>query len=181
MDNREAARNNNQSTLGRTPLTKVFLNSQTSPEIIAVPVKEAGVRIIRTKCVSKSIKLIPLQKNTAKLTVSDFANCANAPRLAGKTVIKIVEDNSGNLWFTSNGSGASCCKGKIFNHYIVEHGLAGNIVFSIAKVYDGMLWFGAESRGISRYDRKLNCYNDNGSVFEIPFLISNEKTVKILN
>lgn len=59
-----------------------------------------------------------------------------------------------SVWFGTWGGGVSVFDGESsWSSYSQADGLAGNIVYSIAREPDGTLWFGT-NRGLSRYDGK---------------------------
>jgi len=59
----------------------------------------------------------------------------------------------GTVWAGTWGGGASQFDGKRWRNLTKADGLAGNIVYSIARDKKGMLWFGTDG-GVSRYDGK---------------------------
>ena len=63
----------------------------------------------------------------------------------------IFEDNSGNIWFATDGGGVTRYDGKTFLHFTEEQGLISNYVRKIIQDRNGNLWF-ATIAGISRYD-----------------------------
>jgi hypothetical protein len=72
--------------------------------------------------------------------------------MPSSSVMSIIEDKSGNLWFGISG-GVSRYDGNSFTTYSESEGLANNIVRSIIEDKSGNLWFGT-SGGVSRYDGK---------------------------
>ena len=62
--------------------------------------------------------------------------------------MSITEDNTGNLWFGTDGGGVSRYDGKSFSTFTTAQGLANNYVRSITKDKTGNLWFGT-SEGLS--------------------------------
>ena len=65
----------------------------------------------------------------------------------------VLEDNKGNFWFASVGSGVYYYDGKSFQNFTTEDGLANNRVTVIYEDKTGTIWFGSEG-GASRYDGK---------------------------
>lgn len=59
----------------------------------------------------------------------------------------------GTVWAGTWGGGASQFDGKRWRNFTTRDGLAGNIVYAIARDAGGALWFGT-SNGVSRYDGK---------------------------
>src|SRR5678810_973118 len=65
------------------------------------------------------------------------------------------KDRNGNLWFGTNGGGASKYDGKDFVNYTTAQGLANNVVWCIAEDKGGNIWFGTDGGGVSKYDGKI--------------------------
>jgi ligand-binding sensor domain-containing protein len=64
----------------------------------------------------------------------------------------ILEDNSGNIWFTSmTHGGISRYDGKTFAHFTKEDGLSDDMIFSSFKDVNGNLWFGTLDNGLISY------------------------------
>ncbi|HRI20233.1 MAG TPA: two-component regulator propeller domain-containing protein [Panacibacter sp.] len=70
-----------------------------------------------------------------------------------ESVNSMAEDNSGNIWFGTNGEGAIKYDGKEFTHFSTMQGLVDSFVQSITMDRTGNLWFGT-AFGISKYDGK---------------------------
>ena len=67
--------------------------------------------------------------------------------------IVAIKINWGNLWFGTNGGGASKYDGKSFITYSTSaQGLASNIIWCITQDHAGNLWFGTEGSGVSKFD-----------------------------
>ncbi len=62
-------------------------------------------------------------------------------------------DQDQNIWIGTWGGGVSRYDGKEFKSYTVKDGLAGPIVYSIARDANNVLWFGTNG-GVSRFDGK---------------------------
>ncbi|EHR72992.1 putative transcriptional regulator [Burkholderiales bacterium JOSHI_001] len=58
-----------------------------------------------------------------------------------------------SVWAGTWGGGVSRFDGKRWTNLTTKDGLAGNIVYAIARGSDGNFWFGT-NRGVSRYDGK---------------------------
>lgn len=66
----------------------------------------------------------------------------------------IVEDNAGNIWFTSQTHGGiTRYDGKVFNDFTMEEGLPDDMIFSSFKDLDGNLWFGTLDNGLIFYNK----------------------------
>ena len=59
----------------------------------------------------------------------------------------------GHMWVGTWGGGVSRFDGKKWTNYTTREGLAGNIVYAIARDKGGALWFGTD-KGVSRFDGK---------------------------
>jgi ligand-binding sensor domain-containing protein len=68
-------------------------------------------------------------------------------------VFSILAVPDGSVWAGTWGGGVSRFDGKKWTSYTTRDGLAGNIVYSIARDTNGVLWFGTD-KGLSRYDGK---------------------------
>lgn len=68
-------------------------------------------------------------------------------------ITSILEDDSGNIWFTSfSHGGLSMYDGKTMHHFGVEDGLADDMISTSYKTKSGQIWFGTRSAGMSRFD-----------------------------
>lgn len=74
----------------------------------------------------------------------------------------IVEDDSGNIWFTSQTHGGiSRYDGKNFTHFTKEDGLSDDMIFSSFKDKNGNLWFGTLDNGLISYSEgSFNYFNE---------------------
>ncbi len=72
--------------------------------------------------------------------------------LALDQVYCCYKDKRGNLWFGTNGGGASRYDGKEFTNYTTAQGLANNIIWCINEDKEGNLWFGTDGSGVSKFD-----------------------------
>lgn len=86
-----------------------------------------------------------------KFDGTDFLNITIAQGLAHSSITSVLEDKSGNLWFSSDG-GVSCFNGWGFINFTTEQGLAYNLVKSIYQDKMGYIWFGTSGGGASRYN-----------------------------
>ncbi len=92
--------------------------------------------------------------------VKSFTNYNSSPGLTNSSVLSIIADKTGTLWFGTNGGGVICYdpSAKIrtgsesFTNYTTAEGLANNRVVSIMEDKSGNLWFGTNGGGVSRYD-----------------------------
>ena len=99
---------------------------------------------------------LPASANTGLGTRSrhDLSTMAEGkPTYNPSYVFSILADNDGSVWAGTWGGGVSRFDGKRWSSLTTQNGLAGNIVYSIAKGKDGVYWFGTD-KGLSRYDGK---------------------------
>jgi ligand-binding sensor domain-containing protein len=66
-------------------------------------------------------------------------------------VFSIAVDDDDRVWAGTWGGGVSVYDGSGWQNYTIEHGLAGNIVYSISIDDSGARWFGT-NHGLTRYD-----------------------------
>ena len=66
-------------------------------------------------------------------------------------VFAVKVDDQDQVWAGTWGGGVARFDGNQWTNYTIENGLAGNIVYSIAREPSGVLWFGT-NRGLTRYD-----------------------------
>lgn len=83
------------------------------------------------------------------------------------SVSSIFEDDFGNIWFSSQGSGlfySNSYKNKFKHHYqknyngFVKDQLNGNIISSIYEDSKGMMWFGTDGGGLTQFNPEENTY-----------------------
>jgi ligand-binding sensor domain-containing protein/serine phosphatase RsbU (regulator of sigma subunit) len=144
--------------------------------------------LIKRKCnsntCSHNLKEKQDQKGHNIELAKSFVTYTTEQGLANNTVLSIVEDKSGNLWFGTHGGGVSKYDGnrtktkcnsnscshnlgekqdqkkhklelaKSFMTYTSEQGLANNHVSGIAEDKSGNLWFGTFGGGASKYEGK---------------------------
>lgn len=65
----------------------------------------------------------------------------------------LIEDDKGNIWFCSQGSGVARYDGSSFTVFSEKDGLPDKHVWCVSKDKSGDLWFGTEN-GVCRYDGK---------------------------
>lgn len=74
-------------------------------------------------------------------------------KVSSARFFSILEDQNGNFWFGSIGSGVYFYDGKSFRNFTIKDGLLNNGVTCICEDRAGDIWFGV-SGGASRYDGK---------------------------
>ncbi len=74
--------------------------------------------------------------------------------LSDKLVFKIIEDNSGAMWFATDGNGIFKYKKGEFTHLTNQNGLTDNNAANILEDRQGNIWIGTFYGGISKFDGK---------------------------
>jgi ligand-binding sensor domain-containing protein len=69
-------------------------------------------------------------------------------------VFSILAAPDGSVWAGTWGGGVSRFDGKTWRNLTTRDGLAGNIVYAIARDSEGQFWFGTD-KGVSRYDGRI--------------------------
>jgi len=99
---------------------------------------------------------LPISVNTGLGTRSrhDLSVLADGePTYNANYVFCIEAAPDDTIWVGTWGGGVSRFDGKKWTNYSAHDGLAGNIVFSMARDQDGAWWFGT-NKGLSRFDGK---------------------------
>lgn len=73
-------------------------------------------------------------------------------RFTTKLVWNIFEDNSGNIWFGTDGDGVKKYDGKTVTNYSTKDGMVNNNVLSIVQDKSMNMWFSTWGGGLSRFD-----------------------------
>lgn len=73
--------------------------------------------------------------------------------LSDNSVLSILEDKDGNLWFGTNSGGVTRYDGRTFINYTEADGLTDNTVYTIMQDKNRNLWF-ATMGGATKYDGK---------------------------
>lgn len=82
-----------------------------------------------------------------------FTNLTNQEGLRRFHAFASLEDQQGNLWFTTIGAGVYRYDGKTFTNFSTSHGIPNDRVTFINEDRSGNIWLGTES-GASRFDGK---------------------------
>jgi ligand-binding sensor domain-containing protein/serine phosphatase RsbU (regulator of sigma subunit) len=95
------------------------------------------------------------KKNSSKNETGKglFTTYTSDNGLALDAVYSSCMDHFGNLWFATQGGGASKYDGKSFVNYTPAQGLASNNIWTVMEDKSGNMWFGTNS-GVSKYDGK---------------------------
>lgn len=104
--------------------------------------------------------------------------------LAGNAVVSVGQDNQGNIWFGTWGSGASRYDGKTWRTFGLTDGLVSDAIWRILKDKQGNMWFGAYSShgsyGISKFDgnswQNFDPFNAGGpqKPYAVRFMLEDE-------
>ncbi len=90
-----------------------------------------------------------------------FSNIIENAGLSKSTIMSMIEDKKGNLWFSSDGEGVWRYDGKSFKNFNTEDGLLNNSVFCIVEDKKGNLWLGTRNTGLYCYDGKsIVCFSE---------------------
>jgi len=91
-------------------------------------------------------------------------------------ITDIIEDGSGNIWFSSfSHGGVTRFDGDVFTHFGIEDGLGDDMISTSYIDRSGDLWFGTRSGGMSRFDGESfttvyksegDCQNHMASIYE---------------
>ena len=84
--------------------------------------------------------------------VSNFTNFTSDDGLTLDAINCSMIDNLGNLWFGTQGGGASRYDGKSFTTFTTTQGLVDNSVTYLFTDRAGNVWFGTQGGGASKYD-----------------------------
>lgn len=130
----------------------VQLDTMPKSQIIEVPTKAGGSYILEGTKKGEKVELMPTEAKPAGILYS-FQNYTTDQGLPMDSVYCGTMDKMGNLWFGTNGRGASKYDGKSFTNYNSTQDLVLNIVYSILADKAGNIWFGTD-QGIRQYDGK---------------------------
>lgn len=112
-----------------------------------------------------------------KITKKIFKTFDVSDGLAGNTVRSILEDKTGNIWFTTEGEGICKYNGREFVTYNKNNGLPTNTIWFAKEDRSGNLWLGTQDKGVCKYDGKtFVTYNSsNGLANNIIWSITESK------
>lgn len=90
---------------------------------------------------------------------NSFSNLSKKIGIQNDTLVSMLEDKNGNLWFGINTTnmidgGVLSYDGKSLKRFTTKDGLSHNCVFCIVDDNDGNIWFGTRYTGLCRYDGK---------------------------
>ena len=138
---------------GKAPVV-TLLDTCPSPRTIAIPQKPGDSYFIKSEDGSKSIQLLPPEKRSAGFFVP-MQNFTTRNGLTSNAVMRGHIDKSGNLWFSTYGSGVIRYDGRSFTNYTKVHGLAYNWVWGIFEDKNGNIWFGTDGDGSKQVRRQI--------------------------
>ena len=161
----------------------IVIISDTCPKpiTIIIPAKDSITYIVRTKDGNKIKKCPPLRAaplNGGEAGGYTFMQNFNTEQgLALSSICCGYKDRCGNMWFGTQGGGASRYDGKSFTNYTANQGLANNTVLCITEDKNGNMWFGTNGGGVSKYDGKCftNFTTEQGLVNNRVYSIAEEK------
>ncbi len=161
------------------PKTKM-LNKVSKPLTVVVPAREGG--FYSKKLNNGDIIKIMLKPPTKKMPgvlmdekgkpvkdasgkpfimgtggISYFINYNSDDGLALDAVNCSMKDKEGNLWFGTQGGGASRYDGKSFTTFTTTQKLVSSTVSCLFQDKAGNIWFGTQNGGASKYDGKSFC------------------------
>ncbi len=94
---------------------------------------------------------VPLEGETGEV-VQHARTWNTEDGLPADYVLSAYADDSGTLWFGTNGSGLARFDGRSFTTFTTAHGLPDNIIVFIGGDRKGNLWIGTSTGGLCRYD-----------------------------
>ena len=80
-------------------------------------------------------------------------NSESTDALADNTVLALLQDDAGELWFGTEDGGVSWYDGSQWQAYTTADGLGSNTIYAILQDKEGAIWFGTLGGGVSRLDR----------------------------
>lgn len=93
------------------------------------------------------------------------------------TVLSILQDKRGHLWFGTHGAGAYRYDGTALQRYTTADGLCHDVVQDIAEDTTGNLWFATRGGGVCRYDgRSVVHFPSTDVVGNHVFFIATDRT-----
>ena len=149
--------------VNKDSLTNILVNEIAKSDTAHYLINSTGDTIKTGRPIPATGKIVPTnQPKPIKALAPRFKDAAinNMQYLdvdqgmASSYVWSILEDKSGNIWFGTDGGGASKYDGKSFTHFTEKEGLSSNIVSSILEDKGGNIWFGTYGGGASKYDGK---------------------------
>jgi ligand-binding sensor domain-containing protein/serine phosphatase RsbU (regulator of sigma subunit) len=140
-----------------------------SPRVIPIPTSTGGSYLVKNNEGEHKIRLEPPKTFTLTGTTSVshdrtitsksatgmglFTTYTSDNGLALDAVYSSCMDHFGNLWFGTQGAGASKYDGKSFVTFSTSQGLASTNVWNIMEDRSGNMWFSTNA-GVSKYDGK---------------------------
>ena len=89
------------------------------------------------------------------ISQNNYVAYTTANGLPSNNIYKILEDNRGFLWLTTE-AGIVRFDGKHFQVFTTEHGLPDNEVLDIAKEADGTIWVNCFKQAPAYFDEIKN-------------------------
>lgn len=123
----------------------------------------------------------------------DFTNYNNIPNIGNNYIHTVYKDNTGRLWFGTDGKGVTLLQYGKFFHFDKTNGIADNVVYTFTEDKKGNIWFNTKDAGIYCYDgKKFKNYSLSSGISDLKIsaiktdrlgniIIINEKGIDILN
>jgi len=95
----------------------------------------------------------PFGRTVCRLFEGSWTAHPEAMSVPYATIVSILKDKEGTIWFASSGGGVSSYDGQRWRYYTTADGLADPVVLSILEDRAGALWFGMHQGAVSRFDK----------------------------
>ncbi|MEM9022717.1 MAG: two-component regulator propeller domain-containing protein, partial [Bacteroidota bacterium] len=95
--------------------------------------------------------LLGTKGGISRFNGTSFANLHLPEEASSATIFDVKEDNDGQLWLATDGSGVFRYDGQEFTHFATPDSLAHDFVRTILVARDGRIWFGTRN-GLSIFD-----------------------------
>ncbi len=83
-----------------------------------------------------------------------FQNWTMEQGMSGLFIWSVIQDKSGRIWMSTDGSGIMSYDGTYFNAYGLDQGFKDIRYYSALCDHNGNLWFGSHENGVSIFDGK---------------------------
>ena len=93
--------------------------------------------------------LPPVFRNNARINMKQIDV---EQGLNSSSIMSVLKDSKGNIWFGSMGGSVSRYNGENFTNFTKKEGLSHNKVLSMIEDSKGNIWFGTYGGGISMYN-----------------------------
>jgi ligand-binding sensor domain-containing protein len=126
-------------------------------------------------------------------TPYSFTNYNNIPNIGNNYIHNVYKDNTGRIWFATDGKGVTVLQNGLFTSFNKTNGLADNIVYGFTEDKKGNIWFNTKDAGVYCYNGKqFKNYNLSSGISTLKIsalktdakgniIIINEQGIDILN